>query len=497
MNRNTWLFILAVLAIAVGLVIANLSGKRIPADGAALSHKYCVSCHDYPEPGLLERDIWINGVLPEMALRMGVGDRSKLLSRFPLKEYGHFVALGVYPDSPRIPIHDWEAIVNYYRDHAPAHKIPQPKKDSVAKGGDLFTQIKIESENGIAGQTTMVRFVPARKEIWLGSRMNLLQTYNLQGKPKLSFRTPSPPVDAIVKDESIFLGIGTMMNSEYGIGTLFSMDDHGGHAKTFADSLHRPVQVVSVDVDKDGTNDLIIAEFGYVTGQVRMINGRTGDTTILSRLPGARNIHVRDVDHDGLPDLYILFAQAREQVSLFHNLGKGKFEEKVLLHFPPVYGSSYLDMADMNGDGLEDFVLSNGDNADYSFSLKPFHGVRIFLNQGDTTYHESWFYPSYGATKTIVKDFDGDGDPDMAMIAFFGETGPGNRFIYFENRGGMNFKPWDMNVPDGQWLVMEADDMDNDGDQDIILGNFQYGPDNILRPTRNIQALVLRNNHIH
>ena len=271
------------------------------------------------------------------------------------------------------------------------------------------------------------------------------------------------------------------------------MDEKGGHPRLLLDSLHRPVQMVRADFDKDGKEDMIIAEFGFVTGQVRLVDGRTGSNSVISAQPGARNIVIKDVDKDGLPDLYILFAQAREQVSLFHNKGGGRFREEILLRFPPEHGSSYMDIADMNGDGREDLILANGDNADYSLSFKHFHGVRICLNDGKGGFAEKWFYPSYGATKALAKDFDGDGDQDIAMIAFYAEPGRRESFLYFENLGGMRFKPWDMNVPDGLWLVMESDDMDGDGDADLILGNFQYGPDSIARPTRNIQALILQN----
>jgi len=493
MKRNTWLLILASVAVALWILIPNLPGEKKKADGATLSRKYCVSCHEYPDPSLLQRDIWVNGVLPEMGLRLGIGDKNTLLNRMPLKQFAHLAKLGIYPDTPLIPIQDWLSIFAYYRDHSPVERPAQPKKDPVNHGGDLFSQTLIAADPDDNGQTTMVRFIPDRGEVWLGSRFATLQTYGLNGVRKLKFHTPSPVVDAIEQKEPILLSIGNMLPNEDRNGRLYSMNDTGGHPILLADSLHRPVQVVRADLNKDGREDLVIAEFGFETGQVRMIDGRSGVTSILSQQPGPRNIILRDEDKDGLPDLYILFAQAREQVSFFHNEGGGKFKEKVLLRFPPVYGSSYMDMADMNGDGLVDLILANGDNADYSLSLKAYHGVRIYLNNGKGGYEEKWFYPAYGATKAIAGDFDGDGDQDMAMIAFFSEAGMGGSFIYFENLGGMRFKPWDMKVPDGLWLVMESGDMDKDGDLDLILGNFQFGPDSIARPTRHIQALILKN----
>jgi hypothetical protein len=498
MKKYAWVLAGAAVLLAMWVFIPNMPGGRKTSDGKELSMRYCSSCHLYPEPGLLARDIWVNGVLPEMGLRLGIGDKNVLLNRMPLKQYDHLIKLGIYPDKPLIPIKDWLKIVSYYRDHAPASPTPQAAKDPVHHGLERFTLLPILADSPHAGVTTMARFMPGLKQVWLGSRRNDLGTYDLRSLRQIdSIRMPSPIVDAIPGKESLYLGIGNMLPNEDRNGRLFSMDARGDHAKLILDSLHRPVQMLRADLDKDGTEDLLVLEFGFETGQVKWRNGRTGIIDTLTTQPGARNVILRDVNQDGLPDLYILFAQAREQVSLFVNQGSGHFKSTTLLQFPPVHGSSYMEIADMNGDGREDLVLTNGDNADYSLSQKYFHGVRIYLNDGKGGYAEKWFYPVHGATKTIVKDFDNDGDPDMAMIAFFSDRGGGESFLYFENTGNMKFQVKDQGVPEGLWLVMEADDMEGDGDMDIILGNFQFGPEKDALPTRRIKALVLRNETRH
>ena len=37
------------------------------ADGKELAKKYCVSCHQLPDPALIDSASWVNGVLPAMA----------------------------------------------------------------------------------------------------------------------------------------------------------------------------------------------------------------------------------------------------------------------------------------------------------------------------------------------------------------------------------------------------------------------------------------------
>jgi hypothetical protein len=493
MKKFVWVLAGAAVLLVMWIFIPNLPGGKKESNGKELSQRYCSSCHVYPEPGLLARDIWTNGVLPEMGLRLGIGDKNVLLTRMSFKQYDHLIRLGLYPDTPRIPIKDWLKIVSYYREHAPDQSPAQAKKDPVHHGAGNFSLLQIPSDSAQIGQTTLTRFLPSRKEIWLGSKQNDLVIFDMALHKKATFRTPSPIVDVLEQKETLFLGIGNMLQTEDRNGRLFSMDDNDNHAKTIQYSLHRPVQMARADLDNDGKEDLLILEFGFETGQVRWLNGKTGAMDTLSTQAGARNVIIRDLNHDGLPDLYILFTQAREQVSLFMNMGGGKFKESILLQFPPVYGSSFMELADMNGDGHEDLVITNGDNADYSQSPKFYHGIRIYLNDGQGGFSEKWFYPVHGATKTIVQDFDNDGDPDMAMIAFFSGKGEGESFLYFENTGKMQFKVSDLGVPEGSWFVMESDDMDRDGDMDIILGNFQFGLEKAALPTAGLRALVLRN----
>lgn len=471
-----------------------INSKRRDDKGERLSKVYCGSCHEYPDPKLLPEKIWAEKVLPEMGLRLGVGDKNTLLTRMSLKLFDQLNELGIYPNHNLISADDWESIVAYYRENALEEVTANVDDHIVTEGMHLFHQFNILGDSGRSAQTTMVRFVPKRKEIWIGSGSKALEKYDLNGIFKSSFYTPSPIVDAIDEKDPIYLGIGNMLPNEDRNGRLFMTNEKGTKGKLLIDSLHRPSQMIKADIDNDGTEDMVILEFGFETGQVRLVNGKTGVTSIVSSQPGARNIHLRDGDKDGLPDLYILFAQAREQVSLFHNLGGSKFREEVLLRFPSIYGSSFLDIADMNNDGHKDLIMSFGDNADYSNSRKRFHGVQIYTGDGQNQYTKSWFYPSYGATKTIAGDFDNDGDQDLAMIGFFSDPSVKGSFLYFENKSGMRFDKADLHVPEEKWLVMESSDMDDDGDLDLILGSFQFGSESSkIKPSKNIKATILRN----
>jgi hypothetical protein len=193
---------------------------------------------------------------------------------------------------------------------------------------------------------------------------------------------------------------------------------------------------------------------------------------------------VQDINKDQWPDVVALLTQGNEQVAVYYNQHNGQFRKETVLRFPPVYGSSFIELMDIDHDGDPDLVYANGDNADYSIVLKPYHGIRIFLNDGHFRFRQAWFYPMHGATQTIIRDFDQDGDEDIAAIAHFPDFShrPNESFIYFENQGTLRFLPRTFpNAERGRWLTLDAGDVDQDGDDDILLGSFfrPTGPEHV------------------
>jgi hypothetical protein len=246
--------------------------------------------------------------------------------------------------------------------------------------------------------------------------------------------------------------------------------------------LARPVQVSSADFNKDGKADLLVCEFGNLAGALSWMENKGNqqyERHVIRAFPGAIKAYVRDVNKDGLPDIWALFAQGEEGIFLFTNKGNGQFESKEVLRFPSVYGSSYFEMADFNKDGFPDILYTCGDNADFSPVLKPYHGVYIFLNDGNNHFTQKYFFPMHGCFKAMASDFDGDGDLDIAAISFFSDyaTHPEESFIYLENKGKLDFQPY--TIPGtqlGRWLTMDLGDLDGDGSPDIVLGNFSSAP---------------------
>jgi hypothetical protein len=269
------------------------------------------------------------------------------------------------------------------------------------------------------------------------------------------------------------------------------------------DSLQRPVFTEKADLNNDGREDLLVSAFGNFTGGLIAYENSNNEYKphIIHTFPGTRKTIVRDFNNDGLPDILALITQGDEQITLFTNQGNFKFTAQKLLRFPPVYGSSYFELYDFNNDGNLDILFTNGDNGDDSYMLKPYHGVRIFQNNGKNKFTENWFYQMYGASSAIARDFDKDGDLDIAATSFFPDfkNSPEKGLIYFENKAG-NFIPSITPLANsGRWITLEAADIDHDADEDILVGALDFNngvPDSLLKEwhKKSSALLILRNN---
>ncbi len=141
---------------------------------------------------------------------------------------------------------------------------------------------------------------------------------------------------------------------------------------------------------------------------------------------GAIHVPTVDIDKDGKPDFVALLAQQHESVIAFVNRGKGlEFTPKTIYEAPhPNWGSSGIDLVDLDKDGDMDVLLTHGDTFD-DFVLKPYHGVIWLENTGTFPFVEHRLATLPGAQRAQAADLDGDGDLDIVASAFVsGEAAP-------------------------------------------------------------------------
>ncbi|MCF0056656.1 VCBS repeat-containing protein [Dyadobacter sp. CY356] len=446
--------------------------------GRQLAGQYCRACHLFPDPSSLDKATWTNSVLPNMGLRLGVKSAGRNpYEDLPDVEINLIREQAIYPETQLISDENWAKIVKYYETEAPSEPLPQKAVPPVTNSLPLFKAQEIKLGDKPFPQTTLLKFDPATSLIYVGDAQHVLYVLDNKFKLKNSRSVESPPVDMDFPKnaEPRFLTIGLFQPSEQKLGKLISLETISSSSALTIQNLHRPVQFATSDLNMDGKEDAIICEFGNHTGKLVWLDDfQPSKEHVLKEFPGARKVEVADFNQDKKPDLMVLMGQAREQISIFYNLGNGEFKEKTLLRFPPQYGMSYFELVDFNKDGFKDILATNGDNWDYSAIKKNYHGVRIYLNDGKDNFKESYFYPLYGAAKAVARDFDHDGDIDIAAVSFYTELeNPQQQFIYLSNKGDLNFQVHSTpEAATGKWMTMEAADFDHDGDIDIILGSY-------------------------
>jgi hypothetical protein len=453
-----------IVSLTVALSIFLFACETQPEKEERLAKQYCGSCHSFPDPKLLDKETWEKGVLPQMAFRMGM-DYSLISS---ISKADQLEALKVIPENPMLS-----------NEEAP-DSLTVPTQ-IITKAIQQFEVTPFRLPVLAAPLITLVSTDTLNSKIYLGNRYSKLYQLNTKFMLEDSIQLSSPPSNMLFRknENPLLLLMGIMDPNDQAKGELaqLKLSDH-----TFSkliDSVKRPVHFEEVDLNRDNLKDYVICGFGNYTGALlayeNLGNGKF-KKYYLQTLPGARKVIVKDFDKNGLMDIMALMSQGDEKIILLLNQGNFNFRITTLLRFPPVYGSSYFDIADFNNDGKFDILYTNGDNADYSIILKPYHGVRIFLNDGNNQFNESWFYPMHGASQAIAHDFDRDGDLDVAAISFFPdfEKHPEQGFIYFENSGKEFIPQITTLASSGRWLTMNAADYDNDGDKDILLGSLNF-----------------------
>jgi len=454
----------------------------MPDKGEELAKTYCSTCHLFPTPSLLDKKTWKETVLPDMGWRLGMrkpGDDP--YAKLEKEEAQSVKALHVFPEKAMLAPADWQKIVEYYLQNAPDEPLPQnnpPRFDSLLKNfhAEAFSFTKEPLP-----QTSLLKYDSSSGLLFIGDVHGELYAMKRNLQLLASWKVESAPVDI---DFSIpasprVLCIGSLKPSQKINGSFYSFDtaNSSGRFPKRINGLARPVASEVADLNSDGIEDVIICEFGNYTGKLSWFeSGDPNKEHVLKSQPGARRVEVRDFNGDGKPDIMVLMAQAREELILFTNQGKNKFSEKTIYQFPPVYGMTYFELADFNKDGHPDILLTNGDNWDLSPVKKNYHGIRILMNDGRNNFKITKFFPFYGASKAVARDFDNDGDLDIAAVAFYDDPKEqANSFLYLENKGNLVFSSASTPVAaNGKWITMEACDFDRDGDQDIILGSFVF-----------------------
>lgn len=490
------------------LIIAFFSCEQKKKSPEALYTSYCGTCHLAPSPADLSRNLWEHKVLPEMGARLGVNtpgydpyQGKQIEERMTLESYG------VYPETPLIAAEDWESIKEYVLALAPERL---PIDSSRAERNKSLAQfaadtVSLDSKGG--SLVTSLNFDAAYRRLHVTDANGMIWNWQHGGITTSEVQSGASIVDfERVHRAALVTDIGQMHPTDMSLGSLWRRDSSS--LQLIAGQLRRPVFTKAADLNGDGTDEILVCEYGNYIGQLSLIDYRDGHylkSTLIDQ-PGAIEVEVADLNNDGLQDIAALFAQGNEGVYFLLQDSDLSFKMKQVIRLNPLYGTSAFELFDYEGDGDLDIAVVCGDNADYTPVFKPYHGLRLFTNEGNFQFKEVFFYPIYGATQVVADDFDKDGDIDFAVSSFFPDfsNSPEESFVYLENisPSTYTFQPSTTALAvNGRWIVMEKGDVDQDGDTDLVLGSFTYSPaktpySNILNWSETTTDLLLLLNNL-
>lgn len=237
------------------------------------------------------------------------------------------------------------------------------------------------------------------------------------------------------------------------------------------------------DYDGDGDIDIILAMFGWrTTGAFRLLE-QTAPLEFTMReimnVNGAMRVIPAHLNDDDRIDFLALVSQQHESIVRFINEGDLTFRNELIVRSSPTFGTSSIYLEDLDQDGDEDILFTNGDLMDENPVPKPYHGVRWLENDGwDYRLRDLTRMPGCYDAKPV--DLDGDGDLDIVYSAlyFHWKENDFPSLAWLENLGGFRqFVPRRIAYAPSNLANIAVGDANGDGKADIIGGGMHVpGP---------------------
>jgi hypothetical protein len=262
---------------------------------------------------------------------------------------------------------------------------------------------------------------------------------------------------------------------------------------TLLQNIGRVADVQAAHFTSKDRLDLVVGEFGWrATGAVHFLRNVTTDWNdpkfedhVIDKRHGTIHVPVADLNGDGKPDFVALISQEHEAVVAYLNKGDGTFEPKTMWQAPhPAWGSSGIQLVDLNGDGKLDVLYTNGDVLDKPSLLKPYHSIQWLENPGGTyPFVHHHLTPMYGVHRAVAADLRGVGKKDVVAVAFLPEEefGEGRKkadaVIYLEQTGPGKFVRYALETGSCDHVTCAVGDLYGTGRPDLVVGNFTQNPD--------------------
>ena len=339
---------------------------------------------------LLDASSWEKGVFPQMGPRLGIFEYRQ--QRYPNNSQDPNVGRGFYPSEPLLSAEEWGAVIDYYTALAPDSLPRQRRTEPLREDSTDFSVVAPAVRDKTPPATCLIKYDAATHQVltsdilrhtvdrWDVGGMERKRTFEEEtvrgngrsqkrqrcvrarqeygryqkrercararqefggggdgpAKIRATVGVGGAVVD-MVRDQGGYTAcnIGVVAPNNAGAGHIDRLTGAGrgfvpGAAPVYS-GLMRPVSLASADLNGDGAIDWVVCEFGFIKGELSWLENKGGgryEKHVLRAVPGAIRVVVQDYNHDGLPDLWVLFAQGDEGIFLYTNKGHGQFTEQ-------------------------------------------------------------------------------------------------------------------------------------------------------------------------
>ena len=358
-------------------------------------------------------------------------------------------------------------------------------------GNVVSKGVEIGDVNGDGNPDIVIANMGAQSQLFFGDGKGNFKDVTQTHLPKAAMQTAHIHLVDVDRDGDLdaVLANASPPKQQKGAPNRLYINDGKGHfsnktgEKQFPAGNQRTFRVDSADVDKDGDEDLVLANVGACQW---LINDGKGHFKarpmppfkLTNRHSGAlwdvskhRNLYVQfsDINVDGYPDL--AFCSSFPSLMIYINVPDGSggrtFEARpdLIDPWPSGHGAEMVELADVNGDGKPDLTITSGNEQTPLWINAWPKGFRFATcNTKLNLPYVDWMTQSCS-----VGDMNGDGKPDIAM----GQRHEREVLLFLQGREGWtrrDFTDPSVLAPDSVVENISHADVDGDGDQDLLLG---------------------------
>ncbi|TIS49137.1 Ig-like domain-containing protein [Mesorhizobium sp.] len=227
-------------------------------------------------------------------------------------------------------------------------------------------------------------------------------------QPRTAYSTAYSAAQVAIADIDGNGTLDLLASSDYGVVRLLGNGD----------GTFQPQQVVNPtggdialkDINGDGLADLLVANGVALTARINDGSGQFSTVTSYSLPYPIVGMALGDVNGDGKADI-VAAGYFSHTVAVLMGDGNGGFGTAAVYSTDPDVLPFSPMLADMNGDGRLDIVLSSDTDQ-----------IGVLINNGDGTFGPVRAFPAGYADRVTVGDLNHDGLPDVVVGNYFDNT---------------------------------------------------------------------------